>query len=531
MQQKGYWYTFGLRVIVCYILCIVLFFVSVLRLTTLSTANYTEVQTAKNGIRLTIGRQRGTIYDCNNTPLTNDKELIMASVLPTPNAIITLRSVLKGEELASALDRLKDGKPILCQLPREVDCEDIVCFRVYESTQPSRHLIGYTDKDGKGVSGLQKAYDHLLYCEEELSLYYETDAKGRALEGVAPEITQGNTLNGVITTIDSGIQAIAEEYSKYIEKGAIVVAEAESGKIRGAVSRPSFDSESIEIYLESEASPLFNRITNAYNVGSVFKPCVAIAGLENGITDFTYTCTGSCEIVDRFFKCHKLDGHGQLGLCEGLAFSCNTFFYNLAFKIGQDSIYKTAKSLSFGESITLCENMQTAKGNMPTQDSILNIAHLANFSIGQGELLLSPISILPLYCAIACDGSYYLPSLVEKTVENGEKITVNNGAPTRVMKSSTAEILRGYLKSVLDEGTGEKAKPKTVSAAGKTATAQTGKYDGGKEICSGWFCGFFPAENPEYVVVVFSEDDRKQALTCSEIFALIADKIKSSQIN
>jgi len=86
-------------------------------------------------------------------------------------------------------------------------------------------------------------------------------------------------------------------------------------------------------------------------------------------------------------------------------------------------------------------------------------------------------------------------------------------------------MLRDYLKSVLSEGTGESARPKTVSAAGKTATAQTGKYVNGVEICQGWFCGFFPAENPEYVIIVFSEDTSKQKLSCSEVFSFLADKI------
>ena len=94
-------------------------------------------------------------------------------------------------------------------------------------------------------------------------------------------------------------------------------------------------------------------------------------------------------------------------------------------------------------------------------------------------------------------------------------------------KEDFLEILKDYLKSVLSEGTGTAAKPKTVSAAGKTATAQTGKYVNGVEICQGWFCGFFPAEEPEYVIIVFSEDTTKQKLSCGEIFSILADRIHS----
>ena len=93
------------------------------------------------------------------------------------------------------------------------------------------------------------------------------------------------------------------------------------------------------------------------------------------------------------------------------------------------------------------------------------------------------------------------------------------------MKKETAALLREYLSSVIEEGTGKTAKPKTVSAAGKTATAQTGKYENGAEICAGWFCGFFPAEDPQYTVIVFSENTAKQSASCGEIFAGLADRI------
>lgn len=521
------------RALICFVMCIVLFFVSVMRVATVSTTDFSEVHKTQNGVRLKIGDSRGTIFDCNGARLTNQEERIIASVAPTPRAVTAISQVLDGKELESVLERLKSGKPVICEVPKKIDCDGIICTKIFtDNNTPSRHIIGYTDGDRKGVSGIEKAYDSILYCENDVTVFYNTDAKGRVLEGIEPELINPNyaLTSSVTSTLDINIQEIAEKYAKNLEKGAIIVADAQNSKIRASVSRPSFDRHNVEIYLDSESSPLLNRAINAYNVGSVFKPCVAAAGIENNKGDFVYTCTGSCEIIDRYFKCHKLSGHGFLDLNGGIAHSCNTFFYNFAFNIGGEEIYNYAKKLSFSQSLKICDGIKTAKGSLPEKESLNNIAFLANFSIGQGELLLSPISIVTLYSAIASGGEYYIPSVIEETNKNGEKEIYDIGAPTKVFKDKTASLLREYLKSVLEEGTGELAKPKTVSAAGKTATAQTGKYRDGIEISESWFCGFFPADNPKYVVIVFSEDDKKQKLTCSQIFSNIADDITALKI-
>ena len=527
-KRKTFNIIFFKRSLICFITIILLFFTTILRLAEISLSNHSAVYSTQNGIRLTIGKTRGTIYDCNNIPLTNSKKNIVAALSPTPRVITAISQVLKGEELNHTLNRLKDGKPILCELPYKIECDGIICFDTYSSPEiPALHLLGYTDEDKKGISGIQKAYNEILENKTDLSVFYPTDAKGRILEGAKPEIENNSNWfsDGVVTTIDINIQSITEKYAENLEKGAIIIAETESGKIRGYVSRPTFNPENISNFLNNNDSPLLDRCLNAYNVGSVFKPCVAIAGIEQGVNFFQYNCTGSCEIVDRFFKCHSISGHGNLDLQKALAFSCNTYFYNFAFKIGKEKIFNTAKTFNFGQSLKLGKDIFTSKGNLPEKNTLSNIAYLANFSIGQGELLLSPISILTLYCAIANDGEYYIPSVIEATIKDGTIEKYNNGAPTKAINKNTAKTLKSYLNSVLLEGTGKEALPKTVTAAGKTATAQTGRYKNNTEICQGWFCGFFPLEQPKYTVVIFSEDISLQKESCSKIFSLIADEI------
>jgi penicillin-binding protein 2 len=114
---------------------------------------------------------------------------------------------------------------------------------------------------------------------------------------------------------------------------------------------------------------------------------------------------------------------------------------------------------------------------------------------------------------------------VESTIKNGKEEKYEIGNPTKVFEKNTANILKDALKLVIEEGTGKLAKASTVTAGGKTATAQTGKYKNNKEINSSWFCGFFPFQNPKYVVVIFCEDNSLQTKSCAQIFAQIADKI------
>jgi len=529
-ENNFFWKMFSKRTLICFTTMMLLFLSCILRVAVTATSGYDEIQKQRNCYKLKISDLRGTIYDCNMVPITNNQEKLIAAISPTERAITGISGVLKGESLEKVLKILKKGEPAVCEIPENIKCDGIVTTKIYthsKSYTPAIHLIGYTDADNKGVSGIQEAYDDLLYSEKEVTVYFESNGKGKILEGAEAVVDNDSNIiaTGVITTLDINIQNIAETAAQNIESGAVIVAEAKTGKIKAMVSRPFFDCGNINKYLNRADSPLLNRAINAYNVGSVFKPCVAACGIENGSINTYHICTGKEKIADRYFKCHESEGHGFMNLRSALANSCNTYFYNFADKLGGNAIYNMASSLNFGKSMKLCEGIYTADGNLTNKDKLTNIAALANFSIGQGDLLLSPVSILPLYLSIATDGAYYIPSVVEATVKNGNRTNYDRGKRTRVMSKETAKILRNFLVSVITEGTGKDAKPKNVTAAGKTATAQTGKYENGTEISQGWFCGFFPAENPEYVVVVFSENTKKQIKSCNQIFAEIAENI------
>lgn len=500
-----------------------------LRVAVVATGNYSTIQSQQSSYKINVARLRGTIYDCNMVPLTNVTQKKVAIVLPTPRSIVAISRVLEGDMLDNTLNSLKNNKPTVCFVDKDISSDGVATTTVYErygSTLHACHLLGYTDATGHGVSGLELAYDNILYSEENVSAIVTTDGKGNALKGILPyfEKDLSQVLDGVVTTLDINIQTITENAVLKLNSGCAVVAEVGSGKIRAMASVPTFDINDIAKSLNAQNSPMLNRAFCSFNVGSVFKPCVAITAIENGYSNDTFVCEGSLEIGDRRFRCHNLNGHGVMNLCSSLAQSCNCYFYNCATVLGGTSIYKTASKLSLGSKIKLADNTFTAKGNLPSLNELTSSGTLANLSIGQGNLMASPVSMLNLYLAIAGDGSYIVPSVVEKTIEDGVEKPYETGSYTKVMNSETSTILREYLKTVVTDGTGVEAAPQYTTAAGKTGTAQTGRfYKSGEEITNSWFCGFFPADEPQYVVVVMS--DSKLQVSTASIFAQIADGI------
>ena len=529
MSEKLFYKTFAKRSIICFFIICCLFFITVLRISNIVTTALTKVDSDFNSLKIKIATQRGTIFDCNKYPLTNSCKKIIATVSPTPRAITAISQVLNKEDLQAVLDILKTDKPATCEVPRKIECEGIVCTEIFENddSYPAIHTIGYTDSEINGLSGIEKAYDDILNLEKDIYVRYACDGKGKILSGVKPQLISSPSpfSNAVVTTINVNIQKVAEQSANHLKLGAVVVAEAKTSKIRAIVSRPNFTTSTIKEILNDKTTPLFNRALGSYNVGSVFKPCVAAGAIENRLNDFVHNCTGSVKIIDRTFHCHEKTGHKLITLENAIAQSCNTYFFELGFKVGSNQILKFANILNFGKSIRICDNIATAKGTLPTKETLENKAHLANFSIGQGSFTASPVSMLPLYTAIANGGEYFMPTIIESTIKNGIESKYNVGFPTKAFSVDTATKLKSALARVIKEGTGTKAKPITVSAGGKTATAQTGKKVNGKEIISSWFCGFFPLEDPKYVVIVFSEDTTKQTKSCAEIFAEIADKI------
>ncbi len=497
--------------------------------------NEIAVNYSESAFSVDVQTVKGTIYDCDMKPLTNEKAYFYAAVKPSENVMTELKNFVDGDEYENAAERLENGNPIVIPIDKyENSASSITAFPVtqrYSENQLACHIIGYIDSQGRGISGIEKAYDEKLSSGmKTVSVRFRTDARGRIMNGCEAEIS-GNEIpkSGVILTIDKEIQSAVENAldNAEIECGCALVLEVGSGAIKACASRPVFDPNNIAESLSDENSPLINRAFSAYNTGSVFKSVIASAALENGIDDFTFDCTGSVDFSSVTFNCHKKDGHSVLNLEQALMYSCNTFFASLGQLVGSEKIVDMASNFGFGESDYPADGIATASGNLPSANELDSAAAIANISFGQGALTATPLQICAMTATIADGGVYCEPYLViGEADENGVKTEYRRYSEKKqVISKETADFLCEALRKTVTDGSGKKAGSEMVEVSGKTATAQTGRFDDDGEIFNAWFSGFFPSDSPRYAVTIMIEDGGEGASSAAPVFREIAESI------
>lgn len=517
------------RVAICYFLVALMMFVCVFRVfTVMKDETYAAAAESERKRTVTLNYSRGSIFDCNMQRITNSKSVYYAVIFNQPSALAVLYNYFTSEETKAIIDEIQKNGFALRTVSREIVCDGIYCVKANVHADDSllaKHIVGYISSEGRGVTGLEAAFEYVLAGTQQNTLSFSINGIGQLIHGEEPVLNYdyGKENCGVKTTIDSEIQQIAEQEAMAIESGAIIITEVSTGKIRAMVSRPDYKISNLATALTDSNEPMLNRALCTYNIGSVFKPIVAAAGYENNIS-YETVCKGYTDIDGLTFTCHKLSGHGNMDVTSALKYSCNSFFYNFIQKTGADKVIELAKKAGFETSVQLANGLYCKAGSLGNKTIIKSSPRaLANLSIGQGELMLSPLVITNCYMAIANDGSYRTPSLIEGIVENGKLIDEYPlPASVKLMSDSTASKLKNDLATVLTEGgTGEKANPALTTAAGKTGTAQTGILKDGKKVTNSWFCGFFPFDQPQYAVTILSQNASDG---CASIFAAVADE-------
>lgn len=499
------------------------------------TGSYAAAAQNQSSYLLEIARTRGCIYDHNFTPLVGQETALVAAVTPSPEAAAALFPTLPDTEQETLLQHFERTRPFLLPVEEAIYSPKVEVFTTqkrYGKEQLAANVIGYVDGEGQGVSGIESAYNAVLEgYGGSLSLRYTMDATGRPLTGAAPQVVDGgyNRPGGVVLTLDADIQRAAEEASaRYFQKGAVVVMDVHTGELRALVSLPTYDPNDVAKSLTDPNSPLINRALWDYSVGSTFKVLVETVAIEHGYRTHQNDCPGYIMVEDVRINCHNLTGHGPLDQRTALEKSCNPYFVSLIQQVGGESVAYKAGELGFGRAIELAPGLISSAGSLPSFTDLAMPAETANLGFGQGKLSATPIQIAQLIAAIANGGDSVQPKLVAGFTEDGKALSkaTPSYSPVQVLDPDATQLVRQDMVSVVENGSGQKAKPDQLGAGGKTGSAQTGRYDeNGSELVHAWFAGFFPAEDPQYAIVVLAEEMDSGGDYAAPVFAEICNEI------
>lgn len=382
----------------------------------------------------------------------------------------------------------------------------------YQAAFPAAHVIGFAGLPNEaeensflsrgaevpktvGKAGIEKIYDDVLQGKPSPRLAITVDDKGRRLAGINWQIVatkEKDESANVRLTINQDYQQIAEQ-ALGNQDGAVVIMNVANGDILAAASSPKYDPNMEDAPLTNNA--FVNKAFSYYPPASIFKLVLASAALEEGIvlpTDFV--CPGYYDMADgRRVKCWYEKGHGTEDLQLAIMNSCNPYFVHLGSLVGGEKIKEYAEK--FG--LTQQQIIGYPLGAEPTLDFNSFVAgDVANVSIGENGVRLSPVMIAQLLSTIANGGKRVTPRIVQ-SVEQADGAVLET-FPTQkgeqILQAETVKKLQSYLIATVQQGTAKRIQQVAGGAGGKTGTSQ---YQGV------WFAGFSPAEKPLWAIAVY----------------------------
>lgn len=385
--------------------------------------------------------------------------------------------------------------------------------RYYDQGDFLTQLLGFTDADNKGQSGLELQYDRYLTGINGYS-YTETDLIGRELEdGDTYYVAPQKGMN-VRLTIDYYMQAAAEKAVKdacarYDAKSvSCVMLNADTGAVLAMAQAPSYDLNDIprdDVNALMENSSL-NAVTDMYEPGSTFKILTSAIGLETGATKNSYYCGGSCSVDGQRIRCWRSIGHGSQDFRHGVYNSCNCVFVDVALTAGKDTMYDYFDKFGLGQK-TGIDFYGESSGMLIARDSVKNV-DLARIGFGQA-VAVTPLQLASAVASCINGGYLYRPYVVEEILSQEGELAYRGGSYVKntTISASTSEKLKDILYGVVDEGSGKNAAVEGYKIGGKTGTAQKyadGAIAAGKYISS--FVGFTEI-NGSNIVCLFLVDE------------------------
>ena len=450
--------------------------------------------------------------------------------------------------------------------------------RNYPYKENFTHLLGYVSQANQndiertvsiknnfvpglkvGKVGLEKTFEEKLIGTNDIERY-EVNAYGRRINQL--EFQKGKKGKTLRLTVDTEVQKLANDLLKE-KAGSICVMDIYTGAVIAMHSSPSFDpnlfvfgisKDDWQLIRNDPMKPLVNKtLQGNYSPGSTIKPIVALSALENGIinTNFTVKCTGKTEMYDQTYHCWKKKGHGFVSLRNAMKQSCDTYFYEIARKLGVDKLSETAKKFGLGEKVFRDLFDIEKKGLIPNTQWKKNalgkgwlLGETIITGIGQGYIQTTPIQLCLMTAQIANGGYKIYPHIVagdqaKNKPDDYYTPLYENSKNMRIIKDamfgSTNEVMGTSYRSRIDDP--------EYQFAGKTGTAQVKKItERERELDLKTFeipyeqrdhalyIAFGPYKNPRYALSVIVEHGGNGSTTAApmatKLFKLIIDRHK-----
>lgn len=468
-----------------------------------------------NGIKLASSMTLYTMY-CRPSDVKEAEEIaaFVSDALDIDKTLLYTRLTKKGVSEVRLCRRVTRAEML------EVEQRDFsgIYFtadsaRYYDQGDFLTQLLGFTDADNKGQSGLELQYDRYLTGINGYS-YTETDLIGRELEdGDTYYVAPQKGMN-VRLTIDYYMQAAAEKAVKdacarYDAKSvSCVMLNADTGAVLAMAQAPSYDLNDIprdDVNALMENSSL-NAVTDMYEPGSTFKILTSAIGLETGTTKNSYYCGGSCSVDGQRIRCWRSIGHGSQDFRHGVYNSCNCVFVDVALTAGKDTMYDYFDKFGLGQKTGIDFYGESA-GMLIARDSVKNV-DLARIGFGQA-VAVTPLQLASAVASCINGGYLYRPYVVKEILSQEGELAYRGGSYVKntTISASTSEKLKDILYGVVDEGSGKNAAVEGYKIGGKTGTAQKyadGAIAAGKYISS--FVGFTEI-NGSNIVCLFLVDE------------------------
>jgi len=412
--------------------------------------------------------------------------------------------------------------------------------RYYPFNSLASQVIGFCGGDNQGLTGIEAEYDEYLKGKQG-TISKITDASGKRISGTPEEYNKPTDGDDIVLTIDVNIQSIAEKYLKQAcidnnctDGGNVIVMNPQNGEILGMAGYPNFNLNDPFFSVEElpqgvaeknglDANNLSDNdknklaqslwrnkaISDPYEPGSTFKIVTTSISLQEGIATpdkaGEFCCVGYIEVAGVKMKCWRYyKPHGSESLRQALMNSCNPVFIGLGEKIGVSTYYKYLNKFGFLKKTGI--DIPGEASSIFLNEKKVGPVELGTIAFGQ-RFKITPIQMATMLSSIGNKGVYIKPHFVKKIISNSEldengnrKVTeIGKQEGERIISEENAANVLSMMQSVVDEGTGKKAKSEGINIGGKTGTSEDG-VNTGKYIAS--FIGIAPVESPKVVVLV-----------------------------